>query len=147
MVAALAGCATSRRDATPTRVRLTTWPETAFVVVDCGARRFTGAAPLDFEFPSGPDVHCVADVVAEYYQPLHVDIDRKFLFDHGELKFRGDVYRAPRPMTAGTINVVEAIILSIDDGIERLVTAGRNAVQAKDPDITVKISLQPESSS
>ena len=93
----------------------------------CGALQFEGPAPLDFSFPAGPDARCIGDIAADHYQTLHVAIDRQFLFDHGELKYRGDVYRAPHPLTTGPMNVFEAVILSVDDAIEYLVTAGRRS--------------------
>lgn len=146
-VAGLAACASTRQDAAPTRVRLITWPESARVSLDCEGRRSAGKAPIDFEFPDGPYTRCKADIAADRYQPMHLDIDRQYLMDHGKLKSTA----APTPVRfrpyVGPMNWPQAIALTIEVGLDRLLSGGRNAALAAAPDVTLEISLQREPAS
>jgi len=129
-------------------VLLTTWPDAARVSLDCGAQPIHGVAPLEFEFPAGPATRCVADVSADHYKPALVYIDRQYLFDHGEMTNRTHVTQLPRiEPVYGPVNVWGAIALSIEAGIEELVNVAHRAAVATQPDVTLKIALQPESSS
>lgn len=140
---ALVACATSQSDASRTHVRITTMPAASQVSLDCGKKHFEGAAPFEFDFPNGPYAHCIADIAAPGFEPLHVDIDRQFLFDYGEMKSVAVGSARPRvePRVVGT--GWDLIAFAIETGIEHALAAVNNATTAYEPDVTLRLALVP----